>query len=177
MLSKEINGVTIEVKQGNIVEQGDVDAIVNAANAQLKMGGGVAGAIHQIGDPELEEETREMAPIETGEAVISSAPHFPNIHIIHVLGPVYGKDKPEGKLLESCYRNALKIADDHKVSSIAFPAISTGAFGYPVKEAAKIAIKTVVKETGSFKKVGLVRFVLFDEDAYQIHAEALEKEA
>lgn len=175
MTKNKFNNVTIEIKQGNIVDQPDCDAIVNAANAQLRAGGGVAGAIHNIGDPELTEETRSMAPISPGEAVISSAPNFPNKYIIHCLGPVYGRDKPEDKLLKNCYRNALNVADDNDVKSIAFPAISTGAFGYPKKEAAKIALMTVKELSGTLKNVEIVRFVLWSEQDYKIHEEVMEE--
>ncbi|WP_234571506.1 macro domain-containing protein [Rhodohalobacter sp. 614A] len=175
MTQNKFNAIILEIKQGNIVDQPDCDAIVNAANAQLRTGGGVAGAIHTIGDPELTEETRSMAPISPGEAVISSAPNFPNKHIIHCLGPVYGKDKPEDKFLKNCYENALKIADENMITSIAFPAISTGVFGYPKKEAAKIALTTVMDLSGSFEHVLMVRFVLFGEDDYQIHKEVLKE--
>lgn len=175
MTQNKFNSIILEIKQGNIVDQPDCDVIVNAANAQLRTGGGVAGAIHTIGDPELTEETRSMAPISPGEAVISSAPNFPNKHIIHCLGPVYGKDKPEDKLLKNCYENALKIADENMIKSIAFPAISTGVFGYPKKKAAKIALTTVMDLSGSFEHVLMVRFVLFGEDDYQIHKEVLKE--
>lgn len=174
MTQKKFNSLTVKLKQGNIVNQPDCEAIVNAANAQLRTGGGVAGAIHNIGDPELTEETRSMAPISPGEAVISSAPNFPNKHIIHCLGPVYGRDKPEDKLLRNCYINALKVANENGVKSIAFPAISTGAFGYPKREAAEIALKAVIDLSGSLENVEWVRFVLFGEEDYKLHEEVLE---
>lgn len=175
MIKNNFDKITVEIIQGNIVDQPDCDAIVNAANAQLRTGGGVAGAIHSIGDPELTEETRSMAPISPGEAVISSAPNFPNKYIIHCLGPVYGRDKPEGKLLRDCYRNALNVADDNGIQSIAFPAISTGAFGYPKKEAAKIALSTVKELSGNLKNVEVVRFVLWSEQDYKLHEEVMEE--
>lgn len=173
MTQKKFNSLTLEIQQGNIVDQPDCDAIVNAANAQLRTGGGVAGAIHDIGDPELTDETRSLAPISPGEAVISSAPNFPNKHIIHCLGPVYGKDKPEDKLLRNCYENTLKVADKNRVKSIAFPAISTGAFGYPKREAAEIALTAVKDLSESLENVELVRFVLFGEDDYKLYEEVL----
>lgn len=175
MTQNKFNSLTVELKKGNIVDQPDCDAIVNAANAQLRTGGGVAGAIHRIGDPELTEETRKMAPISPDEAVISSAPNFPNKYIIHCLGPVYGKDKPEDDLLRNCYENALKIADEYGVESIAFPAISTGAFGYPKREAAGIALTAVKDLSDSLENVELVRFVLFGEDDYKLHKEVLDE--
>lgn len=175
MIKNKFNNTSIEIEQGNIVDQPDCDAIVNAANAQLRTGGGVAGAIHGIGDPELTEETRSMAPISPGEVVISSAPNFPNKHIIHCLGPVYGRDKPSDKLLKNCYKNALKVAEENGVTSIAFPAISTGAFGYPKREAATIALSTVKEESQHLESVELVRFVLFGEEDYELHKVVLEE--
>lgn len=175
MIKNKFNNTTVEIEQGNIVDQPDCDAIINAANAQLRTGGGVAGAIHRIGDPELTEETRTLAPISPGEAVISSAPNFPNKFIIHCLGPVYGRDKPSDKLLENCYVNALKVAEENGVSSIAFPAISTGAFGYPKREAATIALKAIKEASENLDSVKLVRFVLFSEEDYELHKEVLEE--
>ena len=169
------NHVQLEIVQGDIVDQPDCDAIVNAANAQLKTGGGVAGAIHGKGDPELEKETRKYAPIKPGEAVITSAPNLPNKFVVHCLGPVYGKDKPENKLLESCYSNALKLADEKGVETVAFPAISTGAFGYPMKDAARIAFKTVKKLSGEFKSLRVVRFVLWSATDYNLHLDVLKE--
>lgn len=175
MIQNKFNNTTLEIVQGNIVDQPDCDAIVNAANAQLQTGGGVAGAIHRIGDPELTKETRSMAPISPGEAVISSAPNFPNKHIIHCLGPVYGRDEPSDKLLRNCYTNALTVAEENDIRSIAFPAISTGAFGYPKREAATIALTTVKEASKNLKHIKLVRFVLFGEEDYKIHKGVLEE--
>jgi O-acetyl-ADP-ribose deacetylase (regulator of RNase III) len=175
MIKNKFNDTTLEIEQGNIVDQPDCNAIVNAANAQLRTGGGVAGAIHRIGDPNLTRETRDLAPISPGEAVISSAPNFPNKYIIHCLGPVYGRDKPSDKLLRNCYANALTIAEENGITSIAFPAISTGAFGYPKREAARIALTAVKEASENLKSVKLVRFVLFGEEDYKIYEELLEE--
>jgi O-acetyl-ADP-ribose deacetylase len=171
----QLNNINLELLQGNIVQQPDFEAIVNAANAQLRMGGGVAGAIHSLGDPELSEETRKFAPISPGQAVITSAPNLPNKYVIHCLGPVYGKDKPEDKLLGDCYENALWLAEDHQIESIAFPAISTGAFGYPIQEAAKIAFETIDYISDKLRKVKRVRFVLWDAEDYDDHVQVLEE--
>lgn len=165
----------IELTTGDITQQPDVDAIVNAANAELRIGGGVAGAIHRRGDPELTRETRALAPIQPGEAVITSAPNLPNKHIIHCLGPVYGRDEPSDKFLANCYSNALDLGEEYELVSIAFPAISTGAFGYPMKDAAKIAFSTIREKAIKLKFVKLVRFVLFDNRAFEIHKTELEK--
>lgn len=173
-MEKSINQLSIELTKGDITNQADIDAIVNAANAELRIGGGVAGAIHRAGDPELEQLTRPLAPISPGEAVITEAPGLPNQYVIHCLGPVYGRDLPSDKLLAGCYRNALQRAEENHITSIAFPAISTGAFGYPMKEAAEIALQTIAEESDTLTLVKLVRFVLWSNDAYRIHKEVLE---
>ncbi|NIR68622.1 MAG: RNase III inhibitor, partial [Aliifodinibius sp.] len=151
------SGITIELKRGDIANQSDIDAVVNAANAELRIGGGVAGAIHRAAGPELTEETRSMAPIEPGEAVISGGHNLPNDYIIHCLGPVYGRDEPEDELLANCYLNAMDLAEDHQIERIAFPAISTGAFGYPMNDAARVAFKTVKKKADALEYVSLIR--------------------
>lgn len=168
-------GVTIELVQGNIVKQDDIDAIVNAANAQLRTGGGVAGAVHRAAGPGLTEETRPLAPIAPGEAVITGGHNLPNDHVIHVLGPVYGRDEPSDELLQNGYENALQQAEEHDVTSVAFPAISTGAFGFPMKPAARIAVETVLDAAPDLNSVELVRFVLFGEEAFDAHADVLEE--
>ena len=167
--------VKIECVLGDITNQTDITAIVNAANAQLAPGGGVAGAIHRAAGPGLYKECKHLAPIKIGEAVITGGHNLPNCFVIHTLGPVYGKDKPESELLSSCYRNSLILADERKIDSIAFPAISTGIFGYPMEEAAEVSLKTVTKAAREFKRVKLVRFVLFDESSYLSFNESLEK--
>ena len=166
-------GVTLELTTGNIATQPDMEAIVNAANAQLRTGGGVAGAIHSAAGPGLTDETRPMAPLQPGEAVISGGHELPNAHVIHVLGPVYGRDEPSDELLRTGYENALRRAEEHDIASIAFPALSTGAFGYPLDEAAPIALKTVLDAAPRLASVEHVRFVLFDEDALRAHERAL----
>ncbi len=172
---RKIGSVTVECVQGNIADQPDVDAVVNAANAQLRMGGGVAGAIHRAAGPALEEECRPLAPIQPGEAVITGGHNLPNCHVIHCLGPVYGRDRPSDELLASCYRNSLQLADQNEVASVAFPAISTGAFGYPVQEAARTAIKTVLDTLPRLRSVEHIRFVLFSDRALHIHESILEE--
>ncbi|MFB6232452.1 MAG: macro domain-containing protein [Salinibacter sp.] len=166
-------GVTIELTQGNIVEQDDMEAIVNAANAQLQTGGGVAGAVHSAAGPGLAEETRPLAPIQPGEAVITGAHDLPNDHVIHVLGPVYGRDEPSNDLLRAGYENALRRAEENNVASVAFPAISTGAFRFPVDAAARIALETILDTAPTLESVEHVRFVLFDEEAFEAHEAAL----
>lgn len=160
--------------QGDIVAQTGFDAVVNAANAELRPGGGVAGAIHRAAGPGLEEETRLHAPIEPGEAVVTSGHGLPNRYVIHCLGPVYGRDEPAERLLASCYLNALREAEDHGIRTIAFPAISTGAFGYPMPAAARIALDSVRVVAPALEWVRRVRLVLHDDTAFEIHAHVLQ---
>ncbi len=173
-MERTISGVTIECVKGDIASQHDMTAVVNAANAWLKPGGGVAGAIHRAAGPGLEEECRPLAPIKPGQAVITGGHNLPNRYVIHCLGPRWGIDKPEDKLLADCYRNALKLADEHKIDSIAFPAISTGIFGYPVEEAAKVALKTIKEVIPTLKYVKKIRFVLHSDRDLRVHDKVLE---
>ncbi|MDX1597171.1 MAG: macro domain-containing protein [Marinobacter sp.] len=159
---------TIECIQGNIAHQPDMDAVVNAANAQLMPGGGVAGAIHAAAGPGLADECRAKAPIKPGEAVITAAHDMPNAHIIHCLGPVYGVDEPSDRLLADCYRNALKLADQAGLESVAFPAISAGAFGYPLEDGLVIAVRTLRDAAPECRRVRKARFVLFGEDDLRV---------
>ena len=168
-MKKIIQNIEIEVGRGDIANQPGVDAVVNAANAQLTIGGGVAGAIHHTAGPQLYEECKPMAPIQPGEAVITKAYKLPNQYVIHCLGPVYGSDKPEDKLLANCYRNALKLAEDNKISSVAFPALSTGAFGYPVKDATEITFNTILAEVPRLKHLQKLKFVLHSEGDLKIY--------
>lgn len=172
---KTIAEVMIECLQGNIADQPDVAAIVNAANAQLRPGGGVAGAIHQAAGPGLEEECQQYAPIEPGQAVITGGHNLPNKYVIHTLGPVYGVDKPEDKLLADCYRNSLLLAEEHGLDSIAFPAISTGFFRYPLEKAAEVALKTVLEMIPQLKQVKKIRFVLFSESDLLVYEAELAR--
>lgn len=173
MISQQVEAVTIELVTGDIANQPDVDAVVNAANAQLQIGGGVAGAIHRAAGPGLAEECGPHAPIAPGECVITGAHRLPNRHVIHCLGPVYGRDEPAADLLASCYRRALELADREGLSSVAFPALSTGAFGYPVEEAARVALSTVKDMARTLDSVRLIRFVLYSAKDRDLHAEAL----
>ena len=176
-MRKTFHGVTVECVQGDITSQDDVAAIVNAANARLESGGGVAGAIHRAAGPGLAREARPLAPIHPGEAVITGAHALPNRHVIHALGPVYGQDRPEAELLASCYRNSLTLAEENGLESVAFPAISTGVFGYPVEEAARVAVGTVIEEAETLRNVSLIRFVLFGERDLAVHERVLSEMA
>jgi O-acetyl-ADP-ribose deacetylase (regulator of RNase III) len=172
MTKKTVFGVTVECVKGNIAAQPEMTAIVNAANAQLAMGGGVAGAIHRAAGPGLEEEGRAFAPIRPGEAVITGGHRLLNRHVIHCLGPVYGIDQPEAELLARCYANALDLAEKHQIDSIAFPAISTGVFGYPMDEAAEVAFRTIKAKLSELRSVKRIRFVLFADKDLEIHEKA-----
>ncbi|WP_347258705.1 macro domain-containing protein [Methylocaldum sp.] len=174
MTKRTIHSVTIECVQGNIANQPDMEAVVNAANAELRIGGGVAGAIHRAAGPGLEEECRPLAPIRPGQAVITGAHNLPNRYVIHCLGPVYGVDEPADELLASCYRNALHLAEQNNIRSIAFPALSTRAFAYPMEPAARIAFKTIIEEAPKLLSVKHIRFVLFHEKDQQLHTSVLE---
>lgn len=172
-MKKTISGIEIECIKGDIASQDDFTAVVNAANAQLRMGGGVAGAIHRTAGPGLEEECAPLAPIKPGEAVITGGHNLPNKYVIHCLGPIYGVNKPEDEVLASCYREALKLAEESKIDSIAFPSISTGAFGFPLGEAAQIAFKTIKEVIPNLKQVKRIRFVLYDDKGLEAHQKAM----
>jgi len=162
MTQLRVGPTAVECVRGDITCQPDIDAVVNAANAELRPGGGVAGAIHRAAGPGLYEECRPLAPIRPGEAVITGGHGLPNRFVIHCLGPVYGADVPSDVLLARCYRNALRLAAGRGIRSIAFPAISAGIFGYPMEAAAQVAVRTVIAALRDPSSVRLVRFVLFD---------------
>lgn len=172
-MKKQVGQVILEAVRGDIANLPDMTAIVNAANAELMPGGGVAGAIHRAAGPGLAEECRPLAPIEPGKAVISKGHNLPNKYVIHCLGPVYGKDKPENILLADCYRNALRLADEKQIDSVAFPAISTGIFGYPFEAASDISLQTVLEVIPDLKFVRHIRFVLFGEEDFEVYVERL----
>lgn len=155
-----------------------VDAIVNAANSSLMGGGGVDGAIHRAGGPAILEECRKIiarqGSCKTGEAVITSAGKLPARYVIHTVGPVWNDGKnQEAEKLSSCYNNSLALAEQHSLESIAFPNISTGIYGYPKKEAASIAIRTVNAWLSPDRSIKRVYFVCFDEENYQLYKEIL----
>ncbi len=174
-MRRTFGAVTVECVMGDITSQNDVDAVVNAANARLEPGGGVAGAIHRAAGPRLAEEARPLGPIQPGEAIVTGAYGLPNRYVVHTLGPVYGQDRPEAELLEGCYRNSLALAEEYSVESIAFPAISTGIFGYPVEEAAGVALGTMREEANSLEHVRLIRFVLHSTSDLQAHERILSE--
>ena len=163
----------IELIKGDITKI-KVDAIVNAANSSLMGGGGVDGAIHRAGGPVILEECRKIianqGSCKTGEAVITAAGNLPAKFVIHTVGPVWNNGKKdETALLAACYQNSLNLAIKHNLSSIAFPNISTGIYGYPKEEAAKIAINTVREFLDQNDLITKVYFVCFDEENYQLY--------
>ncbi len=165
----------IELVQGDITTI-DVDAIVNAANNRLLGGGGVDGAIHRAAGPELLAECRTLGGCETGDAKITRGYGLTARHVIHTVGPIYhGGASGEPKLLESCYKRCLEIAHEKGVTSLAFPSISTGAYGYPIGEASKIALSTTLAQLKLFPEIQRVLFVLFSKSDLEVYAENLKK--
>jgi O-acetyl-ADP-ribose deacetylase (regulator of RNase III) len=156
------------------------DAIVNAANSHLLGGGGVDGAIHRAGGPAILAECREIVAkngkLPAGRAVITSGGNLAAKHVIHTVGPVYrGGERGEAEALSSCHRESVRVADEHGLASLTFPAISTGAYGYPVAEAAPIAIAAAIEALSAAKHVNLCRFVLFDVSTVRAYERAAEK--
>lgn len=172
MEQKVIGDTTLEIVQGDITQQ-ETDAIVNAANKQLAPGGGVAGAIHRAAGPDLWQECMQMGGCETGEAKLTAGYNLPAQYVIHTVGPVYSGGSHDAEALQACYQNSLALADKHRLTSIAFPAISTGAFGYPIKTAAEISLSTVKAYLEQETNIVLVRFVLFSQAVYNAYREAL----
>ena len=167
----------ITLTQGDITEQ-DVDAVVNAANSSLMGGGGVDGAIHRKGGPQILQECRELRAgkysegLPPGQAVATTAGRLPARWVIHTVGPVYSADEDRSEVLASCFRSSLKVADELGAKTVAFPAVSTGVYGWPLDDAARISLRTV-RDTPT--QVEEARFVLFDERAYSAFARALEE--
>jgi O-acetyl-ADP-ribose deacetylase (regulator of RNase III) len=176
-------GKAIEIHGPADLTEETTDAIVNAANSYLLGGGGVDGAIHHAGGPAILAECRaivsKIGTLPAGKAVITTGGRLSAKHVIHTVGPVYrGGESGVAEALASCHRESVRLADDHALASLAFPAISTGAYGYPVSEAAPIAISATLDALASAKHVTMCRFVLFDVStvrAYQRAAETLER--
>ncbi len=163
----------IEIVLGDITQM-DTDAIVNAANRTLMGGGGVDGAIHRAAGYMLKEECRRLGGCETGEAKITRGYNLKARYVIHTVGPVYRDGKHnEPELLRRCYENALKLAIENNIKRIAFPSISTGAYGYPIREAAPIAVKTVIDFLQRHSEIEKVVFVLFSQTDFDIYKDIL----
>lgn len=161
--------VKINIWMGDITTLA-VDAIVNAANKTLLGGGGVDGAIHRAAGPDLLKETRELGGAETGEAKLTKGYHLPATYVIHTVGPVYqGGKHGEADLLAASYRNSLAVAEEHQLKTIAFPAISTGVYGYPLEPATQIAIQTIQQEIPNMQHIKEIFFVVFDQETYSIY--------
>jgi O-acetyl-ADP-ribose deacetylase len=167
----------IALVKGDITQQ-EVDAIVNAANSSLMGGGGVDGAIHRKGGPEILQECKQIRAdrypdgLPTGKAVATTAGKLPARWVIHTVGPVYAKSEDRSHLLASCHTESLKVADELGATTVAFPAISTGVYGYPLDEAAPVALSAV---RGANTSVEEGRFVLFDDEAYRAFERALQE--
>ena len=171
----KINSITLSLIRGDITQQ-ETEAIVNAANSRLAGGGGVDGAIHRAGGPKIMEECRKIGGCPTGSAVITTGGNLKARYVIHAVGPIYRDGKSgESELLASAYRRSLEIAIEREIKSIAFPSISTGAYGYPTEAASEIALKTVIDFIKGNRGLDLVRFVLFSDRDLKVYEEALSR--
>lgn len=170
-----VGQASLELVEGDITQQ-DTEAIVNAANARLVPGGGVDGAIHRAGGPAIEAEARQLGGCPTGEARITTGGNLKARHVIHTVGPVY-KDggHREAELLASCYRESLKLASAKGLKTIAFPSISTGIYGYPIADAARVALTTVTDYLAHHPDIERVRFVLFGRAVFEAFAKLLKE--
>jgi O-acetyl-ADP-ribose deacetylase (regulator of RNase III) len=171
----KIGPSVLELVEGDITQQ-NTEAIVNAANEQLRVGGGVDGAINRAGGPQIQEEARRIGRCPTGQAVITTGGNLKAKYVFHTVGPIYhGGQQGEEELLASAYRESLKLASERGIKSLAFPSLSTGVYGYPVPDAARVALSTVKDYLAQHPEIELVRFVLFGKPTYEAYAEALEE--
>lgn len=170
-----INQTKIVLVRGDITEE-TTDAIVNAANERLAGGAGVDGAIHSAGGPAIMAECRKIGGCPTGQSVITTGGNLQAKYVIHTVGPIYrGGTRNEAKLLQSAYRESLKLALKKKLQSISFPAISTGVYGYPVNEAARLALQTCIEFAKENTGITLIRHVLFDQKSYDVFSAEFKK--
>ncbi len=170
----QVHETIVRLVQGDITNQ-STDAVVNAANKRLAPGGGVAGAIHRAAGPDLWEHCKGLDGCQTGEAVITPGFDLPAPKIIHTVGPVYNSHPQPADALRDSYRNSLQLAVDNDLTSIAFPALSTGAFGYPIEPAAEIALTTTREFLEEKDGLDAVNFVLFGSDDYEVFQQQAEK--
>lgn len=171
----KVNNTVIALVLGDITKE-ETAAIVNAANSRLKGGGGVDGAIHKAGGPSIMEECRAIGSCPTGQAVITGGGKLKAGYIIHTVGPVYsGGNRGEADLLESAYLESLKKVTQNGLRSVSFPAISAGVYGYPLREAAHIALETILNYVKNHEDIELIRFVLFNRDVYDAFSDELRK--
>ena len=168
-----IRDSVLELVEGDITQQ-DTEAIVNAANSSLLGGGGVDGAIHRAAGPELLAECRMLGGCPAGEARLTRGYRLKAKYVIHGVGPIYSGSPRDARQLASVHQHALQLASEHGISSVAFPAISTGAYGYPLEEAAPIALATVINYLHQHPEITMVRFVLFGQRAYRVYEAALK---
>ena len=173
MITIKVNKSYIEIIVGDITQQ-STQAIVNAANSKLIPGGGVDGAIHKAAGPNLYQECKKLGGCKTGQAKLTKGYNLPSKYVIHTVGPIYKGLKKDKEKLELCYINSLKIARNNDIKSISFPAISTGIYGYPIEEAAKIALTTVINDLEKKHVIELVRFVLYDSKGLDIYKKELK---
>jgi len=164
----------IEIKQGDITKL-NVDAIVNAANTSLLGGGGVDGAIHRAAGPALLAECRTIGGCPTGEARITRGYKLTARHVIHTVGPVYRGTFDDSRLLTACYHNSLKLAGQHQLATIAFPAISCGVYGYPIHDACRIAVDTTCNFLKTNEIIKMVSFILFSSGNHKVYQDYLSK--
>jgi O-acetyl-ADP-ribose deacetylase (regulator of RNase III) len=174
------NGKTLEFHGPADLTKESTDAIVNAANSSLLGGGGVDGAIHRAGGPSILEECRRIVAkidiLPAGKAVITTGGRLPAKYVVHTVGPIYrGGRQGEAATLASCYRESIRVADDHGIQSLAFPSISTGAYGYPIPDAAEIAVRAVVEHLPHATHLDRIRFVLFSASDCSIYIRAAKK--
>jgi O-acetyl-ADP-ribose deacetylase (regulator of RNase III) len=172
-VKQAVGSAVLEVVQGDLTRE-TVDAIVNAANESLLGGGGVDGAIHRAGGPEILAACRLLGGCATGDAKITTAGHLPARHVIHTVGPIWrGGDQGEAALLARCHQRSLALALEHGLRSVAFPAISCGVYGYPIPAAARIAIGATREFLDTRPGIDIVRFVLFNQETLQAFEAAL----
>ena len=174
-MENKINRGILSLVEGDITKQG-TEAIVNAANKSLRGGGGVDGAIHRAGGPQILDECKKIGGCETGEAVITTGGKLKAKYVIHTVGPIYRDGTHnEPKLLQNAYHNSLKLASSRGIKSIAFPSISTGAYGYPLEQAAEIALKTAIAYLKEQSDIELIRFVLFGRETLEVYEKVIEQ--